>query len=159
MSGMFWSVCKEWQEAHDSMVPSLKLKAPLLLPYRLKTKTGFTDEVNELDLSSVCGDPSNSRLLESALGSLSGLRRLNLANNEIEDLYRSTRFGPALWRGLTYLSMANTDVDDGYLARMIHFLPSLTDLDLQSTRDSGFGVCLLSTFGCLPHCSDPPRFE
>mmetsp|Transcript_9613 Transcript_9613/g.16511 ORF Transcript_9613/g.16511 Transcript_9613/m.16511 type:complete len:302 (+) Transcript_9613:807-1712(+) len=121
-------VCKEWQEAHDSMVSSLRLKAPLLLPYRLRTTTGFT-AVNELDMSSACGDPAMSRLVESALGSLSGLRSLNLAHNKV-DLLRLTTVGPSL-TGLTYLSLALTNTSDALLARMTPFLPSLTDLDLQ----------------------------
>jgi hypothetical protein len=36
------------------MVPSLRLKAPLLMPYHLQTKTGFA-EVKEMDLGSLGG--------------------------------------------------------------------------------------------------------
>eukprot|EP00242_Pyramimonas_sp_CCMP2087_P007532 CAMPEP_0198215314 /NCGR_PEP_ID=MMETSP1445-20131203/48865_1 /TAXON_ID=36898 /ORGANISM="Pyramimonas sp., Strain CCMP2087" /LENGTH=482 /DNA_ID=CAMNT_0043890983 /DNA_START=141 /DNA_END=1587 /DNA_ORIENTATION=- len=89
---------------------------------------GFT-AVNELDMSSACGDPAMSRLVESALGSLSGLRSLNLAHNKV-DLLRLTTVGPSL-TGLTYLSLALTNTSDALLARMTPFLPSLTDLDLQ----------------------------
>jgi hypothetical protein len=40
--------------------------------------------------------------------------------------------------GLTYLSMAHTNVQYEQLARMTRFLPSLTDLDLQGCMDLRF---------------------
>jgi Leucine-rich repeat (LRR) protein len=125
-SGAFRSVCKEWQEAHDSMVPSLRLMVPSQLPYRLHTKTGFA-VVKEVDLSSLCRDPG--KIVESAIASLSGLRSLNLANTTFEDL-RWTTLRAAV-SALTYLNMAETNVNDEQLARVSPFLPSLTHLDLQ----------------------------
>jgi Leucine-rich repeat (LRR) protein len=130
-TGPFRRVCKEWQEAHDGMVPSLNLTVPSpLLPYRLQTKTSFT-RVTDLNLH--CNDIS-SRLVEGALRSLSGLRRLNLANNYSLIFPNFDTLGPAL-TGLTYLSLSHTDVGDGQLARLIPFLPSLTELDTQGCAD------------------------
>jgi hypothetical protein len=93
-SGTFRSMCKEWQEAHDSMVSTLKLRIPFLLPCRLQTKTGFNG-VTELDLGSAL-DNLSLGLLEKSLGSLSGLRRLNLANNDGFDISNLTSWEPAL---------------------------------------------------------------
>jgi Leucine-rich repeat (LRR) protein len=149
-SGAFRSVCKEWQEAHDSMVPSLRLKVPLLLPYRLQTKTGF-EEVKELDLSSLSVDLTISGLLKSALGSLTGLRRLNLANIKISHFGLFTL--GHIMTGLTYLSLARTNVEDTQLEKIIPFLANLTDLDLQGTEVAlhygPFRPHLLASLGAL----------
>jgi hypothetical protein len=82
---------------------------------------------------SVLGDTSTSGLVESALGSLTCLRSLNLAGNEF-GLLDLTTSGPSL-TGLTYLSMVCTDMRDWHLARMTPFLPSLTNLDLQGCKN------------------------
>jgi len=138
-SGAFRSVCKWWREAHDSLVPSLKLVVPPLmpppLPYRLETKTGFTG-VTALDLSDNYGIPA---ALISAQGSLSGLRSLNLARNKLEGSSWAN-LGPTL-TGLTYLSMARIKVNHRQLESLAPFLSSLTDFDLSE--------CFISL--SLPH--------
>jgi hypothetical protein len=141
----FRSVCKGWREAHDSMVPSMKLSVPSIprLPYRLETR--FTG-VNELDLSSF-GGKIYSRIL-SGMAFLSGLRSLNLADNTMDHGWMGhggTAWAPSL-TGLTYLSMAKTNVSDYHLARLAPFLRSLTHLDLSE--------CINITL--LPKCYNPP---
>jgi hypothetical protein len=118
------------------MVPILTLKVPSQLPYRLHTKTGFA-EVNELDLSSPCVEAVGQlavdpELVDSALGFLTGLTHLNLANIKLSfnRTIHTTFFGPSM-TSLTYLSLANTDTGDFQVARLAPFLLSLTDLDLQ----------------------------
>jgi len=121
----FRSVYKEWQEAHDNMVPSLRLVVPPFipppLPYRLETKTGFTG-VHEMDLSSFRGDPAR---LNSALASLSGLRSLNLAGKKFEGV-RWTTLAPALTVSGGKL------IEEG--VRTLCSLTSLTCLDLSRVR-------------------------
>jgi hypothetical protein len=72
------------------------------------------------------------RLLMGVAASLSGLRSLNLASNKLGHEYLNHAMHswlPSL-TGLTYLSMARTDVDDNELAVLAPFMSSLTHLDL-----------------------------
>jgi hypothetical protein len=118
------------------MVSRLKLAAPSRpsLPYRVVT--GFTG-VNELDLSSFVGELMGSKLLDGVMASLSGLRSLNLVDNKM-DHYRMRleliAWAPSL-TGLTYLSMANTNVLNYELAVLAPFLSSLTHLDLNECAE------------------------
>jgi hypothetical protein len=130
-SGAFRSVCKGWREAHDSMVPSIKLAVPFSavsprrpsLPYRFRT--GFTG-VKKLNLSSF-GGSMRSKLLSSVIVSFPGLKSLNLADNKM--CHELNAWAPSL-TGLTYLSMARTNVRDRELAVLAPFLSSLIYLDL-----------------------------
>jgi hypothetical protein len=86
------------------MVPSLKLAVPSKPRLLYRLGTGFTG-VNELDLSS-SGSKLDSRLL-SDVTSISGLKSLNLANNEMNPGWLGhgrTAWAPSL-TGLTYLSL------------------------------------------------------
>jgi hypothetical protein len=128
------------------MVPSLKLAVPSRpsLPHRLET--GFTG-VNELDLSSF-GGILGSTLLSGVMASLSGLRSLNLADNKMDRAkmgHELAAWAPSL-TGLTYLSMARTNVLDYELAVLAPFLSSLTHLDLNKCA----GITL------LPNHYSPP---
>ena len=80
-------------------------------------------------MSSVLGNTSTSGLVASGLGSLTGLRRLNLKGNTFGRLDLAT--SAAALTGLTYLSMVHTDTLDWHLARTTPFLPLLTDLDMR----------------------------
>jgi len=145
VSGTFRSVCKEWQEAHDSILPCLRLEVHSMLPYRLQTKTGFT-AVNDLDLSSFCGKVSYSNLLDSAMGSLSGLRRFSMAHNNKVNLSDLNSLRPVL-TGLTYLNLMQTRLNDPQLASMTPFLPSLTELDVRGCTE----LTLAPSHFCRPN--------
>jgi len=103
--------------------------------------------VNELDLSSF-GGILGSTLLNGVMVSLSGLRSLNLADNEMD--HALMRHALAAWApsltGLTYLSMARTNVLDYELAVLAPFLSSLTHLDLNGCAH----VAVLPNSYCPP---------
>jgi hypothetical protein len=99
--------------------------------------------VDELDLSSL-GEIISSTLLGGVMASLSGLRSLNLADNKMDHAtmrHELIAWAPSL-TGLTYLSLAITDVRDCELAVLAPFLSSLTHLDLNECA----GITLLPNY-------------
>jgi hypothetical protein len=141
----------------------MKLTVPSIPPLAFRLGTGFTG-VNELDLSSF-GSKLNSRLLD-AVATLSGLRSLNLADNKMGVGWTSevmTGYWASL-KGLTYLSLAKTDVKAYDLAALAHFLPSLTHLDLNECTEItmvapnlkwDYGWRCGDEHSSVPHCSHP----
>jgi hypothetical protein len=127
--------------------------------------TGFTG-LNKLDMSSF-GSQLDSRLL-SGVTTLSGLRSLHLDENEMDDgwMGQMTAWAPSL-TGLTYLSMAKTNVCDSEIAALAPFLPSLNYLNLNGCSDITLGNFYSppfeASFKALTHLSlsstHPPGFE
>jgi hypothetical protein len=134
------------------MVSRLKLAVPAIppLPYCLETE--FTG-VDELDLSSFGGIVGGT-LLSGVMSSPSGLRSLNLADNKMDHatICQELAAWPCPWvpslSGLTYLSMARTDVHDWELAVLTPLLSSLTHLDLEGCAD--ITLLLPNSYGRSP---------